>query len=257
MAGIKNEIGNRYGKLRVVSYAGTNGHNALWNCVCDCGTECIKLGVMLRSGKTQSCGCLHKETLSRRNKKYNIDYPRRLYNSWHAMIERCEQENYKYYFNYGGRGISVCVEWHDFERFAMWAINNGYDNSKTLDRIDNDGNYCPENCKWSTKQEQENNKRSNRSVEINGITKNLCKWCEIYGISHITVHSRLRYGWNIVDAITTPVAKNKSVMCIETGETFKHSSDAGKKYGVSGNSISAAASRRTKTSCGLHWEYIY
>lgn len=108
MAERKNEVGNRYGRLRVVSYAGTNGHNALWNCVCDCGNKCVKLGVMLRSGHTKSCGCLHSETLSKRNKKYNVKYPRRLYHSWHCMIERCEKEDNRYYYNYGGRGISVC-----------------------------------------------------------------------------------------------------------------------------------------------------
>lgn len=256
MAERKNEVGNRYGRLRVVSYAGTNCHNALWNCVCDCGNKCVKLGVMLRSGRTKSCGCLHSETLSKRNKKYNVKYPRRLYHSWHCMIERCEKEDNRYYYNYGGRGISVCEEWHNFEVFATWALQNGYDESKTIDRINNDGNYCPENCKWSTKREQENNKRTNRKVEINGDVLNLSEWCEIFGISQVTVQSRLRYGWDIVDAITTPVPKRRIILCIETGETFRFASEAGKKYGVSASSISMAASGRTKSSCGFHWKYI-
>lgn len=257
MAERKNENGNRYGRLVVLEYAGTNGHNALWRCRCDCGNECVKLGIELRSGHTRSCGCLHKEQLAERSRKYKVVAPRRLYQTWHGMIERCENKNARYYCNYGGRGISVCKEWHDFEEFASWALNNGYTNDLTIDRIDNDGNYCPKNCKWSTKIEQENNKRTNRKVEMDGKVLNLCKWCEIYGISRDTVQSRLRLGWSIDDAIKKPVPPKKKVLCVETGEIFDTAREAGNKYGVAKTSISMAASGAVKSSCGFHWKYVF
>lgn len=256
MAERKDETGNRYGRLTVLEYAGTNGHNALWKCKCDCGNECVKLGIQLRRQQTRSCGCIHKEQLSARNQRYSVIAPRRLYQTWHGMIDRCEKRKSKYYCNYGGRGISVCEEWHDFDSFASWALTHGYSDDLTIDRVDNDGNYCPENCKWSTKVEQENNKRTNRRVEIGGKTMNLGQWCETYGISPITVQSRLRYGWNIEDAIKTPVSPKKKVMCIETGEVFETAREAGNKHGASKTSISTAASGKTKTSCGLHWKYV-
>lgn len=207
MAQRKNEVGNRYGSLVVLEYAGTNGHNALWKCICDCGNECIKLGLSLRNGRVKSCGCLHRKQLDERNRRYNIRYPRRLYYSWNGMIARCEKENASGYKDYGGRGITVCEEWHNFETFALWALSNGYRENLTIDRINNNGNYCPENCKWSTKSEQENNKSTNRPITIDGDTKNLTQWCAIYGIKKSTVYSRLRYGWNIEKAIKTPVCK--------------------------------------------------
>ena len=210
MAQRVNEVGNRYGSLEVLEYYGTNGHNALWRCKCDCGNECVKLGISLRAGHTKSCGCLHKTQLIERNRKYHFDYPRRLYHTWVHMIARCEKPKDAAYKDYGGRGIRVCDEWHDFEKFAKWAISNGYKGTLTIDRIDNSGDYCPENCKWSTKIEQENNKRTNRPVTINGITKNLVQWCNLYGINRNTVQSRLRYGWDIESAITTPVSKQEN-----------------------------------------------
>lgn len=256
MAERKNEVGNRYGKLLVLEYAGTNGHNALWKCKCDCGKECVKLGVSLRCGHTRSCGCYHKEQLSERNTKYKVCAPRRLYQTWRGMIDRCENPKAKYYCNYGGRGISVCTEWHEFETFAKWALNNGYTKELTIDRMDNDGSYCPENCKWSTKIEQENNKRSNRKVTINGETKNLCQWCELYGIKEVSVYSRMRYGWDIEKAIKTPVRPSKKIVCIETGEVFETARLAGNKYGVSKTSISECCLGKAKTSAKLHWKYL-
>lgn len=191
-----------------------------------------------------------------KNRKYKVIAPRRLYQTWYGMINRCENEKWRYFCNYGGRGISVCEEWHDFDKFASWALRHGYAENLSIDRIDNDGNYCPENCKWSTKIEQENNKRTSRKVEIDGKVLNLCKWCEIYGISPVTVQSRLRYGWGIEDAIKTPVAPKKKVMCIETGEVFDTARAAGNKYGASKTSISMAAAGTVKTSCGYHWKYV-
>lgn len=250
-----DETGNRYGRLLVLEYACTVRKKAVWKCKCDCGNEVLVIGQDMRTGHTNSCGCLQKDFVVKKNRKYGIDYPTRLYHSWHSMIARCENPRTNYYCNYGGRGISVCEEWHDFETFAEWALNNGYSDNLTIDRIDNDGGYSPQNCRWATKIEQENNKRTNRKVTINGITKNLVAWCNSYGINEITVFSRLRYGWDIEKAITTPVPPKKRLVCVETGERFSSTNEAGKRYGVSGATIGMAAAGRTKTSCGLHWKY--
>lgn len=120
------------------------------------------------------------------------------------MIKRCDNPSNKYYKNYGGRGIFVCEEWHSLDNFASWALSNGYSEDLTLDRINNDDGYYPENCRWATKKEQENNKRTNRHITIDGETKTVAQWCEIYGISQQTVHSRLTNGWNEQDAIRIP-----------------------------------------------------
>ena len=201
-----DEVGNKYGRLTVVSYAGKLGAHNAWNCVCECGKTKVVSVTSLHKGATQSCGCLHNELLAKRSSKYSV-HDRRLYHSWKAMLRRCEDEKNKYFYNYGGRGIKVCDEWHDFETFAKWAIGHGYSNELTIDRIDNNGDYNPYNCRWSTKIEQENNKRTNRKVTIDGAEKNLCQWCRQFGINPITVQSRLRLGWDVETAIKTPTVK--------------------------------------------------
>lgn len=197
--------GNRFGRLIVLEYAFTKKKTAYWNCKCDCGRTCVVSTQCLRGGHTRSCGCFHKDQLVERQRKYNVTAPRVLYYRWCNMISRCENPSDSGYCNYGGRGIAVCDEWHDYNVFATWALLNGFATGLSIDRINNDGNYSPDNCRWATRKEQENNKRSNRRVEMDGETKTLSQWCEIYNINNITVQSRLRYGWTIEDAIKRPV----------------------------------------------------
>lgn len=109
------------------------------------------------------------------------------------MKDRCYNKNNSRYARYGGRGIKVCEEWlHDFMAFYNWAINNGYDESLTIDRIDNDGDYCPENCRWATQREQSRNRSSNVAITIGNSTRTLLEWCEIFGLSYSTVSMRYR-----------------------------------------------------------------
>lgn len=130
----------------------------------------------------------------------------RLYNIWLHMRERCHNPNFVHFDNYGDRGISVCEEWDEsYEAFREWALSNGYKDNLTLERKDNDGDYCPDNCKWATPKEQANNRRSNRLLSFNGETHNIEGWCKITGLPRHIVDNRLRRGWSVEKTLSTPV----------------------------------------------------
>ncbi len=130
----------------------------------------------------------------------------RLWSIYHNMKSRCYNSTTPAYHFYGERGIKVCSEWlNDFTNFREWALNNGYSDDLTLDRIDVNGDYCPLNCRWSTSKEQALNTRRNKMVTVNGETKPLSLWCEYFGINYRTVQDRLHRGWDIELALTSPV----------------------------------------------------
>lgn len=179
MAKLVDETGNRYGRLRVIERAGTNNHKkALWLCRCDCGNTVIAIGSSLRSGIVKSCGCLHNEAAAENGRKSRANITKhngsheRLYYVWRSMRSRCFDTKHPRFKDWGGRGITVCDEWaNSYEAFKKWAYENGYDPNAargeyTIDRIDNDGNYCPENCRWATAKEQAQNRVRGREVEV-------------------------------------------------------------------------------------------
>ena len=128
-------------------------------------------------------------------------YETKLYKVWTSMKCRCLNKKDKRYYDYGGRGITVCDEWLEFKSFMDWAYANGYNDGLAIDRIDNDKGYCPENCKWSTTKEQARNKRTTHYIEIDGVAKSMIEWSEISGTRHGTISTRLRRGWNPKEAV--------------------------------------------------------
>lgn len=201
--------GRRFGRLVVLERAPSRKHKTYWKCRCDCGTEKEILRDSLLGGRTKSCGCLNLEMVHPHALTERATHLR-LYETWHGMKARCLNPNYHHYDDYGGRGITVCKEWQEsFDNFAHWADENGYVEGLTIDRIDVNKGYSPDNCRWATAKEQANNRRNTRYVTWNGITKPITEWCKEMEIDIRVVRHRLNYGWSVEDAFTVPVNHHK------------------------------------------------
>lgn len=195
MGAFINLLGQRFGRLLVVERMPNNKRKqAVWKCRCECGNEIIVEAGHLRSGHTQSCGCFQRD----RDIEYHTTHGMggtKLFRVFHCMKGRCYNPTDKKYHRYGARGIKICDEWlNDPSVFFEWAIQNGYKNGLSIDRIDNDGNYCPENCRWVDNKTQANNKSNNVIIEHNGVSKTISEWAEELGISYSAVKSRIKCG---------------------------------------------------------------
>lgn len=192
----KNElVGKKFGKLAVIKLVGSNQHNKqVWLCKCECGTQKVVVGSSLKSGNTKSCGCLQRDSVISRNFLHGSANTR-LYKTWLGMKRRCYNQNDKDFHNYGGRGILICEDWiNDFANFQKWSLNNGYSDDLTIDRIDNNQGYNPENCKWSTRKEQMRNVRYNKIIEIDGIKLPMAEMAEKYNVSYDAIKARHKKG---------------------------------------------------------------
>lgn len=197
--------GQRFGKLVVVERVENIGRQTAWLCKCDCGSEKVVMAWNLKTRNTSSCGCLWQEVVPEHNKELNTRHGEshtKLHKVWRNMRYRCFNPNSKSYEDYGGRGITICEEWNVFEKFRDWALKNGYEETLTIDRIDVDGNYCPENCRWVSEKKQQNNKRNNNYITFNGNTHTIKEWSEITGIGWSTIKGRLKAGWPVEKTLT-------------------------------------------------------
>ena len=207
--------GKRFGRLTVLQKAGScNAKKTLWLCRCDCGNEKEIIGSNLNSGKTKSCGCLKAERSTERIKTLTLTHGKtntRLYHIWRGMKARCLNPNSLDFDNYGGRGIKVCDEWlNSFRAFYNWAMANGYEERLTIDRVNVNGDYCPENCRWAGTKAQQNNRRNNKTYAFNGSEHTLSEWSEITGVKYSTLNTRVnRFKWDIGKALFTPVKQYK------------------------------------------------
>lgn len=172
----------KFGRLTILEYVETpeNRSGRYVKCKCDCGNICIKKLTNITSGVTSSCGCLSKEVTANRSIKHGL-HGTRIYNIWAQMHHRCYFTNDSSFLSYGAKGIKVCEEWHDVVKFKEWAETHGYRDDLSIDRIDINGNYCPENCRWIPLKEQAWNKSTNIKLKDGSI---LIQKCHELGISH-------------------------------------------------------------------------
>lgn len=197
---MKDLKGQKFGKLTVAEFVEIKNHSAYWKCICECGNEKVVRGTNLTSGLIRSCGCLKGESHIKHQESFS-----RLYRIWAGMKQRCENINRRDYPKYGGSGVTVCEEWHDYMTFRKWAISHGYDDTKSIDRIDNNGGYSPRNCRWVGFQAQQNNKLNSSLLTIDGVTKTATEWSKVSGIPAERIRKRKRNGWDDKEAVFEPL----------------------------------------------------
>lgn len=207
MRGVRRSIcqGDKFGRFTIMNELPKKDGRRIFLCKCDCGNEKVVKLFSLTSGVTVSCACYNREISKEVNMKHG-GYQTKLYSVWNGMKYRCFNPNRKSWKDYGGRGITICPEWMDFSVFAVWAMSSGYQDDLTIERKDNDGNYCPENCTWVSVAEQRRNTTRVHKVEFNGQWKTFRQWAEYADIHQSTLRHRLtKMGWTLEEALTIPV----------------------------------------------------
>lgn len=194
---LKDYAGQRFGRLIALELVERRESGSpIWRFVCDCGKTKEAVVKNVAGGHVQSCGCLAREKLVARNTTHGFSHKHQsTYRSWKDMRGRCYNENDSDFSDYGGRGITVCERWSEFAEFI--ADMGPRPKGKTLDRIDVNGNYEPENCRWADAKTQANNKRSNHLIEYHGETRTLMQWCDKFAIDPAKVRYRIKAGWAI------------------------------------------------------------
>jgi hypothetical protein len=199
MASNRVDISNQYfGRLKTLFYFSTSAtRKTMWFCECLCGGFKVIDGASLKRGLTKSCGCIQKE-------RQHPLCGTRLHRIWKNMKTRCYLKSKNDYPYYGGRGIRVCKEWHDFAPFAEWAMSHGYEDHLTLDRKNSNCNYEPDNCRWVTRQRQSNNIKTNRIIEVEGVSKTLADWGRFLNRDTKMISNRILNGWKQNEAVMVP-----------------------------------------------------
>lgn len=233
MSSYKDITGQKFGRLTAVRIHLEPGARTKWLCRCECGKEkVIPLG-SLTSGRGKSCGCLRRENTSKTFRKHGLmDEP--LYSTWISMRSRCRNKKNPSYKRYGSRGIDVCPEWDDFRSFYKWAMTNGYKAGLSIDRIDNDGNYEPNNCRWADKETQANNTSKNVFLEIEGITRTISEHAKHYGMDYSHLYYRYESGFR-EEQLIAPSMKQPIMINIDGVE--KNLKEWSRVYGLSYNTV--------------------
>lgn len=211
----RNLTGQRFGNLVAISRADNDpSGKTRWLCRCDCGEEKVILSTNLVRGLTRSCGCFNKSTVSERMRKHMLS-GHRLYKIWTDMKKRCSNPSCKSFDNYGGRGIKVCLAWENhFQLFYTWSLLNGYRDDLSLDRIDVNGDYHPDNCRWVDRVTQANNCRTNHYLTFDGRTQSVAQWARELGVSDSLLRQRLlKLGWSVEKTLSTPVRNSPAKRC--------------------------------------------
>ena len=214
--------GQRFGNLVVVGVASkfdlppTKSKSKVFECLCDCGKRVFARSSLLKNGDKKSCGCIDhsiwSETAKRVHSTHNLSKTK-LYHIWVGIKDRCYNKNNKDFKHYGAKGVCVSDIWrNDFVCFYKWAYNNNYCDGLSIDRIDNNGNYEPSNCRWITIKEQQNNKSSNIIYEYNGEKLTQSQLCRKYNINLRTFRYRFNKGMSIDKCLNTPIRKTREVM---------------------------------------------
>lgn len=201
--------GTKINRLTIIKRVATKKSGVYYLCRCDCEKETVVYCASILDEKTKSCGCYKRDLLNNHNKSHNLGKTRQ-YAIWNGVMQRCFNPKRDVYRYYGGRGITCDPRWKKFVNF--WEdMKDTYSDELTLDRINNDGNYCKENCHWVTMTVQMNNMTSNHYLEIDGVKKSLSDWARKKNMSINTIYSRIQKGWSDYDAVCTPPrAKRKS-----------------------------------------------
>lgn len=241
MAKIMRLEGKKYGKLTVVEFSHQNkAGNAVWKCVCDCGNTASVAAGNLRRGNTKSCGCLPSEIHTKHGR--SNDY---IFKLWVHIMDRCLNPKSPFYHRYGGRGIRIHEPWKDSSRFisdVISEIGERPEGCHSLDRKENDIGYFPGNIRWATWKQQANNKSNNRILEFKGESKTVSQWSESLGIDYAVILNRLRRGWSVKKALSTPAAKAAKINKIIAGEIRKFKGRefakfTAKRFGVSDQTV--------------------
>lgn len=198
--------GKRYGRLTPLVICGRIGSFAAWKCVCDCGNEVRISSRAIVSGHTKSCGCFRRDFTTAKNLKHG-ECGTTEFRSWASLRQRCTNPNNKKYPIYGGRGIGFCERWDSFANFLA-DMGKKPSPSHTIDRIDNNLGYSPENCRWATPLQQSRNKQKTRFATIDGVTKTTSEWAKINGLSQGMVIKRIKRGWSNEKAVSEPAKAN-------------------------------------------------
>jgi len=215
-------VGDVYGRLTVIGEAAQEDNSNYARCKCSCGKVRDFLIRNITTGKSRSCGCAWREAASNRLKKHGLSWGEngkmnRLYKIWLDMKERCYNSKNSSFKRYGGRGVTVCDEWrNDYSAFHEWALRNGYKPGLTIERVNNDGDYCPENCVWADRRAQARNRSTNHILKYRGKNYTLAEASELSGLDHSTLIGRLSRGWSVKDAIEKPLDNRGGHNCLSS-----------------------------------------